>query len=245
MRWIYLSPHFDDAVLSCGGLIYEQTQQNLVVEIWTLCAGEPPPGTLSPLAGRIHLVWGTGSAEETVRLRRLEDKAAADRLGAAVRHAPFPDCIYRRAPSGEAIYTQSVFVPWSPLERRLPEQMGDWIAAQLTPDDTLVCPLAIGGHVDHLLTRLAAERLGRPLLYYADVPYVLKAADVLQTLTTGLTPRLYSLSEDALRAWEEAIAAYRSQLFMLFKTEGRMKSAVRRYARQQGGLRLWQPEPLS
>ena len=25
MRWIYLSPHFDDAVLSCGGLIWEQT----------------------------------------------------------------------------------------------------------------------------------------------------------------------------------------------------------------------------
>ena len=29
MRWIYLSPHLDDAVLSCGGLIFEQSRQGL------------------------------------------------------------------------------------------------------------------------------------------------------------------------------------------------------------------------
>jgi hypothetical protein len=35
MRWIYLSPHLDDAALSAGGLIYEQTQAGIQVEIWT------------------------------------------------------------------------------------------------------------------------------------------------------------------------------------------------------------------
>jgi LmbE family N-acetylglucosaminyl deacetylase len=33
MRWIYLSPHFDDAVLSCGGLIFDQAQAGTPVEI--------------------------------------------------------------------------------------------------------------------------------------------------------------------------------------------------------------------
>jgi len=40
MRWIYISPHFDDAVLSCGGLIWEQTHKGITVEIWTVCAGD-------------------------------------------------------------------------------------------------------------------------------------------------------------------------------------------------------------
>jgi len=39
MRWIYLSPHFDDAVLSCGGLIFDQTCGGTAVEIWTVFAG--------------------------------------------------------------------------------------------------------------------------------------------------------------------------------------------------------------
>ncbi|MCS7010123.1 MAG: PIG-L family deacetylase [Anaerolineales bacterium] len=239
MRWVYLSPHFDDAVLSCGGLMYEQAQQGQAVEIWTICAGSPPPAPLSPLAQRIHLLWRTGSAEETVHLRREEDRQAAARLGANILHGPLPDCIYRRAPNGEALYTQGVFVPWSPLERNLPAQIAAWLSEHLTPEDVLVSPLAIGGHVDHLLVRLAAERLERALRYYADVPYVLKAAAVLQSITTGLASTLHPVSENGMQAWAEAVAAYRSQLFMLFKTEGRMKSALRRYARQHGGLRLW------
>jgi len=43
-------PHFDDAVLSCGGLIWEQTQKGIPVEIWTVCAGDAPPGSPSMLA---------------------------------------------------------------------------------------------------------------------------------------------------------------------------------------------------
>ena len=41
MRWIYLSPHLDDAVFSAGGLIYEQTQAGTPVEIWTIMCGDP------------------------------------------------------------------------------------------------------------------------------------------------------------------------------------------------------------
>ena len=48
--WIYLSPHFDDAVLSCGWLIWQQAQAGQRVEIWTVCAGEIPPGPLTPFA---------------------------------------------------------------------------------------------------------------------------------------------------------------------------------------------------
>ncbi len=70
MRWIYISPHLDDAALSAGGFIYEQILDDNPVEIWTIVCGFPPPGELTPFAQALHQEWGTGSAEETVRTRR-------------------------------------------------------------------------------------------------------------------------------------------------------------------------------
>ena len=94
MRWIYLSPHLDDAVLSAGGLIYEQAQSGDPVEIWTLLCGYAPSEEVSPFAQALHQQWGFGSAEETVRLRRAEDRNAAAALGASAIHFDFLDCIY-------------------------------------------------------------------------------------------------------------------------------------------------------
>src|SRR5512138_416649 len=97
MRWVYLSPHFDDAVLSCGGLISDQLKSGLAVEVWTVCAGSPDPGLpLSTFAQGLHNRWGTGL--EAVAARRVEDEAAIHRLGACSRYWNLPDCIYRRLP---------------------------------------------------------------------------------------------------------------------------------------------------
>ncbi|NTV35511.1 MAG: PIG-L family deacetylase, partial [Anaerolineaceae bacterium] len=74
MHWIFLSPHFDDAVFSCGGLIYEQVQQGDQVEIWTICAGDLPEGQLSPFAEELHARWTTG--RETISSRAAEDQLA-------------------------------------------------------------------------------------------------------------------------------------------------------------------------
>ncbi|MRR32548.1 PIG-L family deacetylase, partial [bacterium] len=96
MQWIYLSPHLDDAVLSCGGMIAEQASGGDSIQIWTICAGAPPAGRLSPFARKLHQRWGTG--RDAIKVRRLEDRAACQRLGAVSRHFPIPDCIYRQDP---------------------------------------------------------------------------------------------------------------------------------------------------
>ena len=80
MTWIYLSPHLDDAAFSCGGLIWEQVKAGETVEVWTICAGEPPEGELPPFARSLHDRWGTGG--QTVARRRAEDQAACEVLGA-------------------------------------------------------------------------------------------------------------------------------------------------------------------
>ena len=93
MRWIYLSPHLDDAVLSAGGLIYEQAQSGIPVEIWTFMCGFASEEDVSPSAALLHTQWGFSSAEETTRKRREEDRKVASILGVRAVHFDFLDCI--------------------------------------------------------------------------------------------------------------------------------------------------------
>jgi LmbE family N-acetylglucosaminyl deacetylase len=238
MRWIYISPHFDDAVLSCGGLIFEQARQGIQTEIWTIFAGDAPAGPLSPLALRCHDDWGIPDVHELVAIRRDEDQAAAAIVGSEVAHFSLPDCIYRHSADGEPMYPDEVFVPFHPSDQDLDADIAAALAAELEPDDILVSPLAIGDHVDHRLARLAAERLNRPLLYYADIPYVFRQPEMLEPATQGMVSDQYPVSEEGLSAWVEGTAAYQTQIVMVFETEMKMRTSLRVNWETRHGIRL-------
>jgi LmbE family N-acetylglucosaminyl deacetylase len=239
MRWIYISPHFDDVVLSCGGFIWEQVQKGFPVEIWTVCAGDPPPGRLSRRAVSCHVQWGIKSTREGVAARRLENLAAAGQVGAETVDFSIPDCIYRRSPTGKILYPENVFVPINPVEKGLDVDISAALASELQPGDHVVSPLAIGSHLDHILTRLAAERLDCPLWYYADIPYLLQHPEQLVPATSGLRATRYSISDKGLGVWQKGIAAYATQILMLFNTKKRMREVIRLYWESQPGFRLW------
>jgi LmbE family N-acetylglucosaminyl deacetylase len=239
MRTIYISPHFDDAVLSCGGLIFEQNRQGVQTEIWTILAGDPPPGPLSEFAQENHVLWGLTSGEQVVAMRKEEDEAAASIVGAELVHFGFPDCIYRRSSKGEWLYTDTVMTSPRPGDRYLPRRIATTLKSELREDDVLVCPLALGGHVDHRLVRRAAESLQWPLLYYADVPYILNDPQLLEPAVTTLESRLNPLPETALDAWLEGVAAYRSQVDSLYKGTGTLYDAIRSFWAKEGGIYLW------
>jgi LmbE family N-acetylglucosaminyl deacetylase len=238
MRWIYISPHFDDGVLSCGGLIWEQAGQGLPVEIWTICGGEPD-GPLSDFALAIHAIWQSGDGPETIAMRKQEDEAAAACVGADIVHFDFQDCIYRRARKGEYLYPESVFVAAHPQDARLPKRMASVLQSELLPGDIVVAPLALGGHIDHVLVRQAVELLGRPLRYYADIPYLLNYPDTLAPAVQELDDEHFSISPSGIENWLAGIASYKSQISSLYRGEGTLDDAVRRYGEQQGGIRLW------
>ena len=173
MYWIYLSPHLDDAVFSCGGLIHRQIQRGDQVVIWTICAGEPPPEPFSPFAAGQHTKWNLGS--DATSIRRSEDRRACARLGASWRHLPVPDCIYRRSPDGGLpMYTseEAIFGPLDPVENPLITELVTELAQSMPPEAQVVCPLGLGGHVDHRLTVSVAKDFRQPLWFYAEIPYV-------------------------------------------------------------------------
>jgi hypothetical protein len=113
------------------------------------------------------------------------------------------------------------------------------LASELRPGDKVVSPLAIGGHLDHMLTRLAAEHLDCSLWYYADIPYLLNHLELLAPATKGLRATRYPISQGGLDAWQQGIAAYATQIKMLFSTSVKMREAIRLYWATRPGLRLW------
>ena len=243
MRWIYLSPHLDDAVLSAGGLSYEQTKAGTPVEIWTFMCGVPPDTEYSPFARLLHYQWGFSSAEETFHSRREEDRRAAQIVGATVLHFDFLDCIYRRDENGEWPYYE-ISMPPHEMDAKLPSQIAETISARLTRDDVLVCQLSVGSHVDHVLVRRAAELLDHPLRYDIDIPYLLYKPGELAPKSAGMKEKVQAVTEAGLALWQEAVLAYKSQLPVLgnaFDTPEKVRESLRSYWAERGGICLLEP----
>jgi LmbE family N-acetylglucosaminyl deacetylase len=241
MDWFFLSPHLDDVVLSCGGLIFDRVQSGDRVTIVTICAGDPPDLPLSPFAISLHARWVTGI--DTMAVRRAEDMAACQHLGAEGIHLDIPDCIYRRHPeTGEALITENdqLFQPLPLHEYSLAKHIATLIDKLIPRLAQIVCPLTLGGHIDHHLTRHAAELLKRPLLFYADYPYLVR--DQLN-LSEWILPNWREvhipISATGLAAWIQAVTQHQSQISTFWGSQADMSSALTTYWSHGGGSTLW------
>jgi LmbE family N-acetylglucosaminyl deacetylase len=237
---IYLSPHLDDAVFSCGGRIRDETRRGLSVLIATVATAEPP-GALSTYAVRFHRRAGLGA--DAMARRRAEDEKAAARLGAETLHLGLPDAIYRRdARSGRPLYPglRSLLGrprAGDPLERLLRRRL-----QELPGSARLLLPLALGGHVDHRITRATAEAAcaDRELELWEDFPYLTRRLPWgPRRPRHGGCSELHELGREALAARCRAMAAYGSQVRAIFGGEARMRRLVERSVRKTGGERTW------
>ncbi|MEU6276991.1 PIG-L family deacetylase [Streptomyces populi] len=189
---VVLSPHLDDAVLSCGALLAYARRHVPVTVVTLFTTAAPPPYTLS--ARRFLRLTGMRDAEELYAARRAEDREVLTAMGIAWEHAGLTDGLFRRKPrrgTGEP-RRPSRFLPERDhvyptyrahlavgrisrhddgVQRALARTVG---ALAVPPDGTeplLLAPLAVGGHTDHLLVRKAAEQSRCRVVYYGDFPY--------------------------------------------------------------------------
>ncbi len=250
---LFLSPHLDDIALSCAGLVHQLARAGERVTIAVVCTGDTPKDiALSEAARHVHWEWQLGE-DNPYAARRAEDIAACEAFGVAPLHLGFLDAVYRHDPLGQPLYTRN-FIGGAVHDF-------DWrttyfaLAAKLriaTAGATRVyCPLAIGGHVDHVLVRSAAETaLPGGLTYYEDYPYAQKIASGalpqqdLSALTRGLRPTLVKLQESDVLARIELIGRYRSQQFALFEEVASMPTKVRAYIEAAGGERYYARLPV-
>lgn len=240
---IYLSPHLDDVALSCGGQVYMLGEGGRPVLIVTVMAGDPPGVATSDFATALHDRWQLQS--DVVARRRAEDSAACQILGADHLYWDVPDCIYRvHKRSGEALYNSNpdIFGDVHASEAELVRTLAKQIKG-LPPHDRLVIPLAVGNHVDHQITRMAAEQApSSTFVHYEDYPYAVlpgALAAVTQTSNDSWQPTTIPLSPAALEAKIEAVASFESQLSTFYRDRADMEDAVRQYANSIGGERIW------
>lgn len=238
-RHIFLSPHFDDVVYSCGGTLGVQVSCGLRPLVITVFGGAPASNIqLSPFAQGVHrtMGFGTQSPAEVVANRRKEDAAALDFLQVDYLWLDYPDAIYRGNPAYYTREDQLIAGDVHTSDLEIDKQLAqDLLSLQESlPDAVWYAPLGIGRHVDHQIVCSAADRLaqrGVKVNFYEDFPYVLKEKALdsrLQELGSAFEPGLVEMSE-MLPLRIEAASMYASQTNMNFGAEETIQAAVQRY----------------
>lgn len=247
MKYIYLSPHLDDAALSCGGLIWDQVHAGESVEVWNIFAGNPPPGEFSLYAQVHHKIWGL-TAKEAIASRRNEDVKAMDLLGVKARYYDFPDAIYRKHPkTGEPMYTsgEDLFGGMDPGDGIMIRRVSIELSKNLSQDSVLIAPLTVGNHIDHQIVRTVAEHLSMPVWYYPEFPYTREFSHVIPDLVPPKFQRvIVSISKSGLVAWQDSVAAYTSQISSFWTSLDEMKEDILVHFQKFDGITLWQPDEI-
>lgn len=148
---VVLSPHLDDAVLSCWHLLSGPGE----VSVINVFAGSPAPGTEPAWWDR-----ASGATDSALRMqeRRAEDREAFALAGRAATNLDFLDEQYE--PPGQPV-----------------EEIVDRLRELITPDTVVYAPAALGEHDDHERVRSAALVLwssGQPVRLYADHPHAVR-----------------------------------------------------------------------
>lgn len=245
---LFISPHLDDAVFSCGGTMARLAGFGWRVVVATVFTATMPDPQGFALACQTDK--GIPAGEDYMALRRAEDEAAVRSLGAEAIWLGHPEAPHRGYESAGALFagvraTDTVDVEAS---RDLAE-----IIQGLSPA-LVFAPQGLGGHVDHAqvllaleagggLTELRERQLRRRLLYYRDTPYAIREP--------GSAPepgRLPATSEvgagigRGLAAKLEACGSYTSQLGFQFGGEETMRAKLTGFAVSEGErLRLGEP----
>jgi LmbE family N-acetylglucosaminyl deacetylase len=243
---VVLSPHLDDAILSCGGRIARAVDAGRRALVATLFTRDQPPAPPSALAAELRRRWNLPAGEVMAR-RRAEDLEACRRLGAEPLHLDLPEALYRSDERGEPLYPTlgALFGELAPADLAGQREIAGRIARlaeEIGGEPELFGPLGVGNHVDHQLARRALLQVRPHAALYEEFPYTeWKWFAVSRALGRAAEwePEVLPVDAALLERRRHAIAAYASQVPAMFRTEGRLGKQLRRAARRAGGERVW------
>ncbi|MFZ5845091.1 MAG: methyltransferase domain-containing protein [Patescibacteria group bacterium] len=178
-HFLFVSPHLDDAVLSCGLLLQQVVAARKKLTVATIFT-QGDPQINSPFVKLFLGKCGFTDANNFFRERRREDQAAMAALKARLSHAGFTDAAWRINPAThKPLYpTQNQLFSGKPAsqDKNLLQDIGDalkkLVLGRSQEKILLLAPLGVGGHIDHVLVRQAVSQLIKiPTLYWEDFPY--------------------------------------------------------------------------
>lgn len=217
--WLVISPHFDDAVLSCGHFL----ASNPGSVVATVCGGRPGPEVP---ACQWDAVSGFGTGSEAALARRAEDAEALRILGSQQVVLGFLDGEY--LPNG---HMHEQLSRTGSRERALEEDICALIDG-LRPRQ-LVFPLGLA-HRDHVLvgdavTAVIRSRSDYPALAYVDLPYAISWPNLVEARLQDLNSRgvvLPTRQTNDVTIKAVALNCYQSQLKQLDAAHPRWRKCL-------------------
>lgn len=174
-KYFFFSPHFDDAVLSCGNLLHYLASKNKYVEVMTIFtkASQAYP---TPQSTKFTKMCGYDNPIKLFRDRKTEDIDSLSYLNVNYKHLNFVDAAWRVGQNDQAIYKSSK----TQFEGKISTKDQDLLDQVLTTlskikkgkKTVFFGPLGIGGHVDHIITRDVLLEIDRETFFWADFPYI-------------------------------------------------------------------------
>lgn len=231
---IALSPHSDDIPLSLGAAI---TAGNF---------GHPLTVIIVFSVSRYtRYRRGTAPQAATTRLRKREERAAAQVAGYDVDFLELPEPFAR---SG-FVQIDDIFDPCrtpksEPIWREAVSQISDSLKGCTGP---VLVPLGCGGHIDHKIVRAAFTEIGRRRrdlspIFYEDLPY---ASSLSLSTIAALVPRSWRgsplhcvrLAEGNIESKQQLLRVYQSQL-----TDEDIDRVCAHWSRLGNAERVWMPQ---
>jgi LmbE family N-acetylglucosaminyl deacetylase len=240
-RHIFLSPHLDDIVYSCGGTLGMQVSSGIHPLVISVFAGAPAQNIqLGSFATQVTRSWGSSSTgvHGLMETRRQEDRTALDYLQADYLWLDYQEAIFRGNPpyyaSEEQIIGGDVHLEDSEIDRDFAALLLD-LQARL-PDTAWYAPLGVGRHVDHQIVSSAADRLlehGAKVYFYEDFPYAARKENAVEERLNELGAEYeYALVEvsEMMPLRLEASTIYASQIASNFGSVEGMQKLIDTYA---------------
>ena len=181
---LFLSAHLDDGVLSCGSLMTLLAGRCPITVATLFTEGDDPPYTFA--ARNFVRQCGAAGIPSLFADRQAEDRAVLDRLGARSLHLGGVDALFRKRTrlAGTPLARLPELVHRYPTyrfdiaqgrvsrgDRDVVEPLAQALAGPAAEAAVIFCPVGVGKHVDHLLTRRIGERWPEKIVYFSDFPY--------------------------------------------------------------------------
>lgn len=247
MKIVFLGPHYDDCVLSCGELINKYVKEKHDVTSVTFFTGFPKPEELSSAAKQFHS--NCFLEDDSMLYRQQEDYNALNFLNCNLEHLGYYECLYRKSKTGEFLYPDLKNIYHLESEdEKLIDEFSDVIIKKFGKYDVVFAPMGLGNHADHILINKAAIKASKKLsckfYFYEEVPYVCYYYKNRKKSNwgNGMESKLISVSDDEWKTKINTIKFYRSQLHILWKNEiqriQQLKDLTFKYAKNHT-VRVW------
>jgi len=221
---VFISPHQDDAILSCGELISQISGKTDVTVVNVFTKAHEKPYTLS--AKQFLKNSYSSDAETLYKERKAEDKKVLSNFSVSIIDLNFQDALFRKnkkssflgtlLPEVDHIYPTYRWHIVKGISKR--DYAVDDLKKKLkifTKKNTLIfAPVGIGNHADHLAVRKACEEIcaSESIVLYSDFPYNMR----LQTIGAPFKNGEKYIIEPNMTKKTKLIKGYKTQLDGLF-----------------------------